>query len=106
MATVKERDFAPQQLEHQLDENPEQLPAQDLSDSDSTATNSSDEWGEASDEEAEGVKQAVKAKRGRLVWMAFMKLARPIRILLVGVLGTALLITPLLALSPCLVQKR
>lgn len=95
---VKERDFAPQ-----LDEHPEQLPAQAQlahSDSDSTSTDSSDDfdWDE-DDEDTKRPSHAEKvhrAKRGRAVWLAFMKLARPIRTLLVGVVGTAILITPLL----------
>ncbi|KAF7309662.1 hypothetical protein MIND_00337300 [Mycena indigotica] len=98
MATVKERDFAPQQLEPQLDDHPEQLPAQDHSDSDSTATDSSDEFDwDKDDDEAQVVEtHAVKAKRGRALWLLFMKLARPIRILLAGIIGCAILIAPLL----------
>ncbi|KAJ7126546.1 Mechanosensitive ion channel-domain-containing protein [Mycena crocata] len=93
-APIKERDLAPQ-----LDEHPEQLPAQNLSDSDSS-TDSSDEfdWDE-DDEDAKRAKnpdKVHKARRGRAVWLAFMKLARPIRTLLAGVIGTAILLTPLL----------
>ncbi|KAJ6621302.1 Mechanosensitive ion channel-domain-containing protein [Mycena sp. CBHHK59/15] len=89
----KERDFAPT-----VEEHPEQLPAQDLSDSDSTATNSSDEfdWDENEDGDSGEVGKVYKARRGRAIYLSFMKLARPIRTLLLGILGTGILITPLL----------
>ncbi|KAL0574611.1 hypothetical protein V5O48_007361, partial [Marasmius crinis-equi] len=95
---LKEQDFASSPL------NPHD-PSHDFSrnrdhadpDSDSTATNSSDfDWDE--DEEAakdNGMKKT-KAKRGRAVYLAFMKLARPFRVFLLGVLGTGLFIAPLL----------
>jgi hypothetical protein len=72
-----------------------------------TATNSSDEFDWDDDEaDAEGETkrkrgQAVKARRGRAVWMAFMKLARPVRTTLVGILGCGILITPLLVFEFC-----
>ncbi|KAJ6474595.1 Mechanosensitive ion channel-domain-containing protein [Mycena vitilis] len=93
---VENRDLGPQ-----LDEHPEQLPAQaDLhSDSDSTATDSSDEfdWDEEDDEaRAEKAGGSHRAKRGRALWLAFMKLARPVRTLFVGIVGCGILITPLL----------
>ncbi|KAF7294467.1 Calcium channel [Mycena kentingensis (nom. inval.)] len=93
MAAAKERD-------PQLEDHPEQLPAQKLhdDDSDSSATDSSDEfdWDEDDDETkaANATGAAAKAKRGRAVWMAFMKLARPVRVLLAGILGTGLFIAP------------
>ncbi|KAJ7050498.1 Mechanosensitive ion channel-domain-containing protein [Mycena amicta] len=98
MATVKERDFAPPQMEQQLNEHPEQLPAQEHSDS-SSETDSSDEfdWDEDDDEtRAEKQADTLKAKRGRAIWLLFMKLARPIRIILAGVIGSAVLLTPFL----------
>ncbi|KAJ7115785.1 Mechanosensitive ion channel-domain-containing protein [Mycena epipterygia] len=95
---IKERDFAPQ-----LDEHPEQLPAQAQlahSDSDSTSTDSSDDFDWDEDDEdtkrPSNTEKVHRAKRGRAIWLAFMKLARPIRTLLVGFVGTAILITPLL----------
>ncbi|KAJ6581336.1 Mechanosensitive ion channel-domain-containing protein [Mycena capillaripes] len=95
-----ERDFAPQ-----LDEHPEQLPVQGEAnahpDSDSS-TDSSDEfdWDEE-DEETKAAQNADggrsrRAKRGRALWLAFMKLARPVRTLFLGIVGAAILITPLL----------
>jgi hypothetical protein len=69
------------------------------SDSDTTATNSSDEFDWDEEENPQTAKDKVKAKRGRAVWMAFMKLARPIRVLLIGVLVAGILITPLLVVN-------
>ncbi|KAK7061127.1 hypothetical protein VNI00_000863 [Paramarasmius palmivorus] len=67
------------------------------SDSDSTATNSSDfNWDEDEDVNRNKKLDAIKAKRGRAVYLAFMKLARPIRVFLLGILGTGLFIAPLL----------
>ncbi|KAF8160952.1 Mechanosensitive ion channel-domain-containing protein [Crassisporium funariophilum] len=71
------------------------------SSSDTTATNSSDEFSWSQDEEtkAENKKSQVGAKRGRRVWLAFMKLARPIRVLFVSLIGAAILVTPLLVVN-------
>ncbi|EEB94960.1 hypothetical protein MPER_06147, partial [Moniliophthora perniciosa FA553] len=50
------------------------------SDSDSTATNDSDfNWDEDEDATREQKADKTKAKRGRAIYLAFMKLARPIR---------------------------
>ncbi|THH32364.1 hypothetical protein EUX98_g1804 [Antrodiella citrinella] len=68
-------------------------------DSDSTATNSSDEfdWDGGDDAlSAMDVGGKAKAKRGRAIWSAFMKLSRSLRTILVGILGAGILITPLL----------
>ncbi|KAF9269000.1 hypothetical protein L218DRAFT_916497 [Marasmius fiardii PR-910] len=66
-------------------------------DSDSTATNSSDfNWDEDEDNlERKGAEKA-KAKRGRAIYLAFMKLARPVRVFLLGTFVAALFIAPLL----------
>lgn len=91
---VKERDFVPA-----LEEHPEQLPVQNAAevDSDSTASDSDDEfdWDE-DDVETTRAREPSRAKRGRAVYLAFMKLARPIRTLIFGILGCAILITPFL----------
>ncbi|KAF7356734.1 Calcium channel [Mycena venus] len=94
---VKERDFAPA-----LDEHPEQLPVQAEAEADSdSATDSEDEfdWDE-DDEETQRARNAETshraAKRGRALYGAFMKLARPIRTFILGLLGCGILITPLL----------
>ncbi|CAK5273916.1 unnamed protein product [Mycena citricolor] len=105
---VKERDFAPHvDLDNaQLDEHPEQLPAQSHikhereqdGDSDSTGTEFSDEefdWDKEDEDSTQTTSEKhYKAKRGRALWLAFMKLARPVRTFLIGILGTGILITP------------
>ncbi|KAG7093888.1 hypothetical protein E1B28_007527 [Marasmius oreades] len=69
----------------------------DHSDSDSTATNSSDfNWDEDEEDVGRAGTEKAKAKRGRAVYLAFMKLARPVRVFLLGFLGCALCIAPLL----------
>ncbi|KAH7327668.1 Mechanosensitive ion channel-domain-containing protein [Rhizoctonia solani] len=68
-------------------------------DTDSTATNSSDEfdWDAADgDGDDQSVHHAKKAKRGRRLWLAFMKLARPIRTTIFALIGGGILIAPLL----------
>jgi hypothetical protein len=64
--------------------------------SDNTATNSSDEFDWDKDEESPAQTVHRRAKRGRALYLAFLKLARPIRTLLVGTLGCGILITPLI----------
>jgi len=70
------------------------------SDSDSSPTGSSDEFdwdkeeGGASSEARDG--RAVKAKRGRAAYLGFLKLVRPLRVILLCILGGGILITPLL----------
>lgn len=68
-------------------------------DSDSgTATNSSDEFDWEGEDDV-GTKEAVaaaKVRRGRRLWSLFMKLARPIRTMLVAMLGAGVLVSPLL----------
>ncbi|KAF9035742.1 hypothetical protein BDZ89DRAFT_1062027 [Hymenopellis radicata] len=66
-----------------------------VADTDTTATGSSDEFDWDEDDEKRNV-TAVKARRMRLVYVAFMKLARPIRTLLVALIGGGIFITPLL----------
>ncbi|KAJ8094346.1 hypothetical protein PM082_010780 [Marasmius tenuissimus] len=92
---LKERDFAtpprnPHDPPHEFDN------ARDH-DSDSTATNSSDfNWDEDEDAANEDGTKKTKAKRGRAVYLALMRLSRPFRVFLLGFLGTALFIAPLL----------
>ncbi|KAG8682823.1 hypothetical protein FRC11_014348, partial [Ceratobasidium sp. 423] len=63
----------------------------------STATNSSDEFDwDAADGDDQSVHHAKKAKRGRRVWLGFMKLARPIRTTIFALIGGGILIAPLL----------
>ncbi|KAF8325924.1 Mechanosensitive ion channel-domain-containing protein [Amanita rubescens] len=77
--------------------NETQLPHDSESD---TATNSSDEF-DRDHEDEDGIEDEknLKAKRGRRLWLTFLKLARPIRVLLVGMLGVAILIIPLLVVN-------
>jgi len=64
--------------------------------SDNTATNSSDEFDWDKDEESPTQTASRRATRGRALYLAFLKLARPIRTLLVGILGCSVLIAPLI----------
>ncbi|OAX44520.1 hypothetical protein K503DRAFT_304184 [Rhizopogon vinicolor AM-OR11-026] len=71
-------------------------------DSDTTSTNSSDEFDWDEEEvttEAETTITGKKAMRGRAIWLAFMKLARPVRTVLIGILGAAFFIIPLLVVE-------
>ncbi|KAF8972908.1 Mechanosensitive ion channel-domain-containing protein [Flammula alnicola] len=71
------------------------------SDSNSTAsTESSDEfdWSEEENPNDDNTGN-MQAKRGRRLWLAFMKLARPIRVLLVSMVGAAIFITPLVVVN-------
>jgi len=71
-------------------------------DSVSTSTNSSDEFDWDEEEvttEVEAPVTGKKAMRGRALWLAFMKLARPVRTLLAGILGAAFFIIPLLVVE-------
>ncbi|KAG1840078.1 Mechanosensitive ion channel-domain-containing protein [Suillus subalutaceus] len=72
------------------------------SDSDTTSTNSSDEFDWDEEEvpsQVENPETGTKARRGRALWLGFMKLARPVRALLVGILGAAFFIIPLLVVE-------
>ncbi|KAJ4473751.1 Mechanosensitive ion channel-domain-containing protein [Lentinula aciculospora] len=70
-------------------------------DSTDTATNSEDEfnWDEDEDPSASRSHEKTKAKRGRAIYLAFMKLARPVRVFLLGALGAGILITPLIVVQ-------
>lgn len=68
-------------------------------DSDTTATNSSDEFDWDENEGKEDASDLIKARRVRWLWLQFMKLSRFIRVLLVGVTGAAILIIPLLVVN-------
>lgn len=77
------------------------LPHEKSDYSDSTATNSSDEFDWSEDEEAKADKAQlqVRTKRGRRLWLAFVKLARPVRVIMVCFVGTAISVTPLLVVD-------
>ena len=77
------------------------VPHEKFDDTDSTATNSSDEFDWSEDEEAKADKAQLRvgAKRGRRLWLAFVKLAIPVRVVLVSLIGVAISITPLLVVD-------
>ena len=71
------------------------LPHERNEDTDSTAMNSSDGFDWSEDEEAKTDKAHLhlRTKRGRRLWLAFVKLARPVRVVLVCFVGTAISVT-------------
>ena len=77
-------------------------PSQDIhegfDDTDSTATNSSDEFNWSEDEGTVKADETHLPVRRRL-WLAFGKLARPVRVFLVSLIGIAISITPHLAVN-------
>ncbi|KAJ7623373.1 Mechanosensitive ion channel-domain-containing protein [Roridomyces roridus] len=94
--STKERDFAAK-----VEEHPEQLPAQHQqqpSDSDSEATDSSEEfdWDDDDGDSKPSDSPHSKAKRLRWLYQMFLKLSRAVRTLLLGIIGTGILLTPLL----------
>ncbi|KIL65517.1 hypothetical protein M378DRAFT_161839 [Amanita muscaria Koide BX008] len=68
-------------------------------DSDTTATTSSEEFDWDEEDNKNGEAENIKAKRGRRLWLAFLKLARPIRVLLVGSIGAVILISPFIIIN-------
>ncbi|KAF7782435.1 hypothetical protein Agabi119p4_1811 [Agaricus bisporus var. burnettii] len=93
---VKEQDFAPQSFLPATPPHAENQPPE----SDTTATNSSDEFDWDDGDEIKGdVADVTKAKRIRWLWSLFMKLSRFVRVLLIGILGAAILIAPLLVVN-------
>jgi hypothetical protein len=103
LSTTKERDYASNLENDQSTRDHHGLSDGDRADhesaSDTTATNSSDEFDWDEEEEGAKVGQDTKAKRGRALYLAFMKLARPIRVILIGLLGAGILIAPLLVVQ-------
>ena len=76
------------------------LPSKNFhSDSDTTATNSSDEFDWDEDEGFKSKEEQIMARRGRALWIAFMKLSKFLRVLLIGLLVAGILITPLLVVD-------
>lgn len=70
------------------------------SDTDSDATDSEDDFDWDAEDDARSQRNMsdvpVNVKRGRAMWRAFLKLSRPLRTLIIAVLGTGVLITPLI----------
>lgn len=92
----KEHDYAPAHTHSESTTPLDNGSLHSHSDSDTTATNSSDEFDWDEDEDSKTRSETIKARRGRALWVAFMKLSRPIRVLLLGALVAAILITPLI----------
>ncbi|KAK0470035.1 Mechanosensitive ion channel-domain-containing protein [Desarmillaria tabescens] len=97
------RDYAPVATSSSPTNEHEKKPSTSTrasTDSDTTATHTSDEFN-WSDNDSSGPKNGdgVKAKRGRLIYLAFIKLSRWVRVLIIGILGCAILITPLLVVQ-------
>ena len=112
LSISKEHDYAPpfeyihsetSHLEHSGEHSQDDVAGSDGdSDTDTDATNSSDEfnWDEEEEEAKEATRLAgTKAKRGRALYLAFMKLARPVRVILLGILGAGILIAPLIVVE-------
>lgn len=107
LSLPKERDFAPHKFERQepvhdhshLEVSEDDRRGNHSDASDTTATNSSDEFNWDEDEEGAKDGKETKAKRGRALYMAFMKLARPVRVILIGILGAGFFIAPLIVVT-------
>lgn len=69
------------------------------SESDTTVTNSSDEFDWYEDEGVNSSDEKIVARRGRAIWIAFMKLSKLVRVLLVGMVVAAISLTPLLVVE-------
>lgn len=85
-------------INHRNEVRTEPVDGASPTDTDTDDTNSSDEfnWDEDEELEARSVHQQKKARRGRAVYMACMRLARPVRVTLVCLIGSGILIAPLL----------
>ncbi|KAK0204568.1 Mechanosensitive ion channel-domain-containing protein [Desarmillaria ectypa] len=97
------RDYAPVATSSSPTNEHEKMPSTSTrasTDSDTTATHTSDEFN-WSDDDSSGPKNGdgVRAKRGRLIYLTFIKLSRWVRVLIIGILGCAILITPLLVVQ-------
>ena len=76
-------------------------PDGDSSDSDSTVTDEDDnfDWDAEDDAKSQHIAASIKAKRGHALYRTFLKLPKLFRVLLVGVIGAGILITPLLVVQ-------
>lgn len=86
-----EKDFKPPKARDVIDLAKQKSDNKD-SDSEETTT-------DESDEEQAVTEPTLRAIRGRWLWLAFQKLAKPFRVLLIGLLGSAFFITPFLVVS-------
>lgn len=66
-------------------------------DTDCTSTSSEFDWDEDDGDQVDrSSAPSTKAKRGRAIYLAFMRLSRLLRVILLGIIGAGILITPLL----------
>jgi hypothetical protein len=104
LSTTKERVHVPHpaqdqsSMDHRAHSEPDDRGEYESS-GDTSSTNTSDEFNWDDEEEQVEAAQDTKAKRGRALYLAFMKLARPFRVILIGFLGAGILITPLLVVQ-------
>ncbi|KAI0272641.1 hypothetical protein BC834DRAFT_840866 [Gloeopeniophorella convolvens] len=95
LGSPKRKDFAPEPKQGATP-SPH---SHDIDSSSDTATGTDDEFDWDADEDfapTPALSEVSKAKRVRYLWLLFMKLARPVRTLLVGILGVGIFITPFL----------
>jgi hypothetical protein len=96
---TRSRDQSPAPATGDANEQPKRPQSTVYTDSDSE-TNSSDEfdWDEDDDTASQHKVPAHlgKARRGSSLWRLFMKLARPMRAIIIGMLGVGIFIAPLL----------
>lgn len=102
LRNTRERDFATppdgKTAQNVVTDEKQDVRDDGSSGSESTATNSEDEFdwddegGDAAVEEAKDDSRT--ARRGRAAWLLFMKLARPLRVLIIGTIGCGIFVTP------------
>lgn len=96
---TRSRDQSPAPAADDL-HGPPKRPASTVYTESDTATNSSDEFDWDEDDEATSQQktptQLGRARRGSSLWRLFMKLARPVRAIIIGILGVGIFIAPLL----------
>lgn len=54
---------------------------------------------DSDEEEGTGKKTAIRAKRGRKIYLGCLRLARPVRLLLTGVIGSAICMVPFIVMT-------
>ncbi|KAI0741441.1 Mechanosensitive ion channel-domain-containing protein [Daedaleopsis nitida] len=86
---------------HDVDRDQTVKPDDSSADSDSTVTDSEDnfDWDAEDDAKSQLVASSIKAKRGHALYRTFSKLPKILRVLLVGLIGAGILIAPLLVVQ-------
>ncbi|TFK94118.1 hypothetical protein K466DRAFT_536529 [Polyporus arcularius HHB13444] len=87
--------------QHDIDRDQIVKPGDDNTDSDTTVTDTDDEfdWDAEDDAKSAHIAASIKARRGHALYRAFLKLPKILRVLLVGGVGAGILITPLLVVQ-------